>query len=382
MTQPHLADSIFGTEGPTGGGAGGRPRPPRRRLQSLLALLISLTVLGGGAYGVYAIARPAIEKLTAGTDYDGPGSGSATVVVSQGDTGGTIAAALVKAGVTKTVEAFVSASADEPDLAKKIQPGKYVLKQEMAAKDALAYLADPANRAVNRVTIPEGLWASEVYERLAKATKTPLKDYLAAVKDGKALGLPAAADGSVEGWLFPDTYEFDDGTSAKAQLRTMVKQAISVMKGEKIPEADWHDTMILASIVESEAGSDADRKKVARVFLNRLDDPTAETVGLLQSDATVSYGIGKRAIAPTPEQKADAGNPFNTHVHKGLPPTPISNPGKSSIDAAAHPAKGPWFYFVTVDPDTGETKFAVTYAEHQKNTEEFLAWCVANKEKC
>lgn len=382
MTQPHLADSIFGADGFAGGGHGGERRPPRRRVQSVLALLISLAVLGGGAFGVYTIAKPAIEKLTAGTDYDGPGIGSATVVVSQGDTGGAIAAALVTAGVTKTIDAFVSASSDAPDLAKRIQPGKYVLKKEMAAKDVLVYLADPANRAVNRVTIPEGLWATEVYERLAKATKTPLKDYQAVVKDSKALGLPAAANGRVEGWLFPDTYEFDDGTSAKAQLRTMVKQAISVMKGEKIPESDWNQTMILASIVESEAGSDADRKKVARVFLNRLDDPLAETVGLLQSDATVSYGIGKRAIAPTPAQKADAANPFNTHVHKGLPPGPISNPGKSSIDAAAHPAKGPWLYFVTVDPDTGKTKFAVTYAEHQKNTQEFLAWCVANKEKC
>lgn len=139
--------------------------------------------------------------------------------------------------------------------------------------------------------------------------------------------------------------------------------------------------MILASIVESEAGSDADRPKVARVFINRLETPGDPTYGLLQSDATVSYGAKRRAVVPNEAELAD-NNPYNTRVNPGLPIGPISNPGKASILASAHPAEGDWFFFVTVDPETGETKFAKTFAEHQQNEAQFLTWCTDHPGVC
>ena len=379
MTQ-RLDQEIFGGYTPPGGEV---PGPPKRRVFSnLFALLLSLAVVLGGAYGAYRIAAPVITNLVATDDYLGPGSGDVEVVVADGDSGRIIAAKLVRAGVVKTSSAFVDATNEESDLAKKIQPGTYTLQREMRAADALAWLADPKNRSVKRVTIPEGLWASEVYERLSKASGIPIKQYQAAAKDTKALGLPKAANGQVEGWLFPSTYEFGPKASATEQLKTMVDQAVKVMTDEGIPQSRWEEVMIMASIIESEAGTAADRKKVARVFYNRLENPQGETVGLLQSDATVSYGAKRRAVAPTPQEKADADNAYNTHVHQGLPPGPISNPGQVSIDAAVKPATGPWYFFVTTNPDSGETKFAKTYAEHQRNTEEFLAWCAANDEKC
>lgn len=379
MTQ-RLDQEIFG-----GGGSAeaARPKPPRRTFQSLTALLISLAVVIGGGYGVYRIAKPAIAKFTASEDYPGPGSGEADIVVNEGDSGRQIASTLVRADVIKTTSAFVKASSDSPRLAQAIQPGSYTLKEQMKAIDALKWLADPKHRTNPRVTVPEGLWASEIYKRLSKATEVPVKDYESAAKDVKALGLPAAAKGNVEGWLFPATYEFPPKATAEQQLKLMVAKAVEVMKGEKIDEADWEKTMILASIVESEAGSSNDRRKVARVFINRLEQPTAGTVGRLDSDATVSYGAKRRAVAPTEAERADASNPYNTKIHKGLPPGPISNPGRDSIDAVAHPADGPWFYFVTVNPSTGETKFAVTLEEQVKNSEEFVAWCKKHPEaKC
>lgn len=381
MTQ-RLDQEIFGGAGPKPGQTPGQ-RPPRRLVPNLFALILSLAVVLGGAYGVYRVAAPAISDFVASEDYPGPGAGSVDVVIKDGDTGRAIAATLVRAGVVKTSSAFVSAAGDQPDLAKKIQPGTYSLQKEMKAAEALSMLADPKNRTVDRVTIPEGLWASEIYERLSKATGIPLKDYAAAAKDTEALELPAAAGGNVEGWLFPATYEFGPKDSAAQQLKTLVQQAVTVMTEEKIPQSKWEETMIMASIIESEAGSSNDRRKVSRVFWNRLEQPTAETVGLLQSDATVSYGAKRRAVAPTKSELEDASNPYNTRLHKGLPPGPISNPGKDSLDAAVNPAKGDWLYFVTVNPDTGETKFSSNHTQFLKDSEEFRQWCAENpKAKC
>lgn len=352
-------------------------------MQSFAALVVALTVLVGGGFAAYHFIGPAIDKFVATSDYPGPGSSTTDVEVAEGQSGAEIAATLANAGVIKTSQAFVDAAGRAPDLAKAIQPGTYTLKKEMAAKDALEWLANPAHRTAPRVTIPEGLWASDIYARLSKATGVPVKDYERAAKNTKALGLPAAAKGNVEGWLFPSTYEFPKKSTAADQLKVMVTKAVEVMSAEKIPQSEWERTMILASIVESEAGSSNDRRKVARVFINRLEQPSAGTVGKLDSDATVSYGAKRRAVAPTEEERNDESNPYNTKLHKGLPPGPISNPGQDSIDAVVHPADGPWFYFVTVNPDTGETKFAVTYAEHERNSLQFQQWCKDNpKAKC
>ena len=377
--QQHLEEEIFGS----GDTPGGPHEPNRRTMQSFAALIVSLAVLVGGGFAAYHFIGPAIEKFVATDDFPGPGTGSVEFEVASGASGSEIGAALVKAGVIKSTSAFISAASDNPEQSKAIQPGTYTMKKEMSAKDALAYLADPAHRSAKRVTIPEGLWASQIYSILSKASGIPVKDYQKAAKDTKALGLPSAAKGNVEGWLFPSTYEFDKKSTAADQLAILVKQSVKVMTDEGIAKDKWEETMILASIIESEAGSSNDRRKVSRVFWNRLEQPTAETVGFLQSDATVSYGVGKRAVAPTEDQKKDESNLYNTFRHKGLPPGPIANPGKDSIDAAADPAKGPWLYFVTVNPSTGETKFAETLAEHDRYTQEFFAWCKEHPEaKC
>jgi len=97
-------------------------------------------------------------------------------------------------------------------------------------------------------------------------------------------------------------------------------------------------------------------------------------------DSTVNYIFKKRGV-PTQEM-LDSDNPYNTRRFTGLPPGPISNPGESALEAAAGPVAGPWLYFVTVDLDTGETKFAASYEEHQRNVAQFQKWCTDNKGKC
>jgi UPF0755 protein len=112
--------------------------------------------------------------------------------------------------------------------------------------------------------------------------------------------------------------------------------------------------------------------KVARVLNNRL-----ATSMPLQLDTTVNYATGKTGLTTSDEDRANP-SPYNTYVHPGLPPGPISNPGEEALKAVLSPTPGPWLFFVVVNPDTGETRFAVTPQEHEQNVKLFQAWLRAH----
>jgi UPF0755 protein len=363
-------------------------RPRRRRggvARRWLALLVALAIFVGGAYLAKQFVEPIWNRITTSGDIDfpGPGEGEVKIVIKKGEDGEVIATTLKSAGVVKTRTAYLDVVRANPQKAAAIQAGTYTMKKGMTAKDAFSFIVDPANRVGSGITVREGLWASEIYPILSKATGVPLAEYQKAAADPKALGLPAAANGKVEGWLFPSTYEFPDKASATVQLRTMVAKAVAEMKKSGVPQADWERTMALASIVEAEARLDVDRPKIARVFLNRIANTgKAPTYGLFQSDASLAYGLKKRVINLTQSELADRTNPYNLRFKPGLPPTPISNPGAKSIEAVAKPATGTWLFFVATNPDTGETKYATTVAEHEANVAEFQAWCRENADKC
>ncbi|EWT02955.1 aminodeoxychorismate lyase [Intrasporangium oryzae NRRL B-24470] len=356
---------------PAGAAVKGRPSVLRR----IAVILLALIVVGGGVAVAYTYLWPVVADMLEPNDYPGPGTGEVQVRIEEGAGGSAIARLLAADDVVKSSKAFIEAARDEPRSAG-IQPGVYELRKQMRARDALAILIDPKNRITTAVTIPEGLWAKEIYAKLSDATGIPVAEYVAAAKDPAALGLPAAAKGNVEGYLFPASYTFDPGTSAKDQLAKMVAESTKRLEALGVPENDMERVMTIASLVEAEAKFEADRPKVARVVDNRLAAKMP-----LQFDSTVNYAEGKHGITTTNEARASA-SPYNTYKVVGLPPGPIGNPGESAIRAAAQPADGPWLYFVTVNPTTGETKFAATYAEHQKNVAQFQAWCAANKGKC
>ena len=348
-------------------------KPPAWR--RFAVILLALVVVGGGVAVAYTYLRPVVSGFLESNDYPGPGSGQVEVKVEQGDTGAAIAKTLVEADVVKSSKAYIEAAKANPKSAA-IQPGAYRLKKQMSAAEAVAILVDPKNRITSSVTIREGLWAKEVYAELSKQTGTPVAEYTAAAKDGAALGLPAAAKGNVEGYLFPASYSFDPGTSAKDQLAQLVGQSVKRLNALGVPEDKMEHVVTVASLVEAEARHPEDRPKVARVIENRL----AKNMPL-QLDSTVNYAVGKHGITTTDADRQSK-NPYNTYGHPGLPPGPIGNPGESAIKAAAEPAQGPWLFFVTVNPETGETKFAATYAEHQKYVAEFQGWCQAHKGTC
>ncbi|HET8595959.1 MAG TPA: endolytic transglycosylase MltG [Intrasporangium sp.] len=348
-------------------------KPPVWR--RLAVILLALVVVGGGVAVAYTYLRPVVSGFLESNDYPGPGTGKVDVKIEQGDTGTAIAKTLVDADVVKSSKAYIEAAQANPKSAG-IQPGTYELKKQMSAAEAVSVLVDPKNRVTTAVTLREGLWAKEIYAQLSKQTGIPVADYVAAAKDGAGLGLPAAAKGNVEGYLFPASYSFDPGTSAKAQLAEMVGQSVKRLEALGVPEDKMEHVVTVASLVEAEARHPEDRPKVARVIENRL----AKNMPL-QLDSTVNYAAGKHGITTTDADRQSK-SPYNTYVVTGLPPGPIGNPGESAIQAAAQPAAGPWLFFVTVNPETGETKFAATYAEHEKYVAEFRGWCQAHKGTC
>jgi UPF0755 protein len=131
-----------------------------------------------------------------------------------------------------------------------------------------------------------------------------------------------------------------------------------------------HDVVTVASLIQAEARFDQDFSKIARVIYNRLENDMA-----LQFDSTVHYAVGKDGSVGTSSSDRESSSPYNTYKVTGLPPTPISAPGDKAIEAALNPAQGDWLYFVTTNPDTGETKFATSYDDHLKNKQEFDQWC-------
>ncbi|MCU1433258.1 MAG: mltG [Actinotalea sp.] len=345
----------------------------RRRRRSIIALVLSLAVLVGIGYAVVKIVMPMIDDLGASlntpevADFPGPGTGEAEVVVPAGATGADIGQVLLDAGVVKSVEAFTAAHTADPSAAG-IQPGTYRLLLEMKASDAIKALLDSGNRVTIRVTIPEGLRVDQMLEKLSSVTAIPVTDFQAAMADTAATGLPAEAGGNYEGWLFAATYTFEPGTTPGQMIATMVTQTIAELDQRGVAAEDRMRVLTMASLVEREARTPEDRAKVARAIQNRLDIDMK-----LDIDASVAYGAGVPGTELTTEM-IETDTPYNLYIHTGLPPTPIAAPSAVALDAVIAPADGPWLFWVTVNLETGETRFAETFTEHQNNVQLLRAW--------
>ncbi|WP_349903078.1 endolytic transglycosylase MltG [Parafrigoribacterium humi] len=360
-----------------GGGRGGRGPRKRRRLTWLWVLLAIIVVAGIGAGYVWANFQPQIRHVLGWeepNDFTGSGTGKVIVTIKDGQIGEDVARTLAAAGVTKTFDAFYDLLLKQnPQV--DFHPGSYSLKKEMSAKSALKALEDPKNKVVTRVVLPEGITVKGVIARLADLSQATgiTKDQLtAAAADYTSYGLPPEAP-SLEGYLFPATYSLDPGTTAHKIFQTMVDTMFKQLDADGVAVADRHHVLTLAALTQKEGGSDSDFYKVARVWDNRIAQGMH-----LQSDATVSYGVGGTTISTTPEERADKSNPYNTYANAGLPIGPISNPGQAAIDATLHPADGPWLYFVLVNGETGETVFSTTLADHNAAVKQWQAWLRAH----
>jgi UPF0755 protein len=334
----------------------GRVRPHRRGTFAVLLALVLVLLLAGGAY---LGARQVLERFGGGPeDYPGPGTGEARIEVAAGQSATAIGRTLHEHDVVASVDAFTTAAqADERSAG--IQPGFYLLRQQMAAVDALAVLIDPAQRIETRVTVPEGLRVERVLDLLAEQTGLPREDFDAALGDPAGLGLPAYAQGRAEGFLFPATYDISPDLDAAGVLRLLIRrydQAAAKVGLDGAPLTAY-ELVTLASLLEAEAKLDEDFGRVSRVVYNRL------AAGMpLQLDSTISYALGEnREFVSLEDTRIDS--PYNTYQIEGLPPGPINSPGERALELAKNPPPGDWLYFVTVDLETGETKFTASYEE-------------------
>ncbi|MEZ3160244.1 endolytic transglycosylase MltG [Microbacterium sp. BWT-B31] len=384
-------DSLFDdhSAAPASGIAAAPKEKRKRRVGRWIALGIVVVLLGGvtaGGLWVWNTYEDKIREIMGWEepkDYPpGQATGEALVTIQPGDTGQSISPKLFEAGVTKTPDAFYDYLI-HTDQNPPFVPGVFRLQTQMTSEAALAAILDPSNKLENTATIPEGYSVEQTIAVLSESLGIPLEDFQAAVADPTAYGVSvdpsiAAAGGQpLEGWLFPATYEFEPGTTARDVIGRLVTQTVDVLGNLGVPEADRQRLLTTASIIQREARYEADMQKVSRVIQNRLDPNNQETFGLLQMDSTAQYGYGEMhagSVSTTDEAQYDD-NPWNTYVHAGLPIGPISNPGEVAIRAAMNPAEGDWLYFVTVNLDTGETVFTSNIDDHNAAVEQWRAWC-------
>lgn len=361
------------------------PSPAREiahKGKGCLAVIVSLAILVFGGYFLYDRAQNLLSSFGEVPDYPGPGKTAVTITIPDGSSLDAIGAILVDNDVIKSTKAWDQAVRSE-ERATSVQAGRYLMKTQLPAIDALRLLINPGESRVRvQFTIPEGLRLTEQVDALAAGTKIPKAQFQAALKKPKNLGLPKYVGNNPEGVLFPETYELTAEATATSTLKQMVNQYKAMTKQLELEaqakrlKRDPYDLLIVASIIEKEVRASGDRPKVARVLYNRLDQ--GMPLGL---DSTVIYAENLKTNTTTPKDRA-SNSPYNTYKRKGLPPGPISAPGRAALEAAANPADGKWLYFVTVNFDTGETKFAETEADFEKIRQEFVNYCRSNPGKC
>ncbi|MFA6382962.1 MAG: endolytic transglycosylase MltG [Parcubacteria group bacterium] len=255
-------------------------------------------------------------------------------------------------------------------LLSKLYPGEYLLSGNMTIPEIAAIITNP-QKVYERVTFIEGWTAKQFAEELSSygfggdAFLALVKNPPAEIVSQFKVFSDKPKDAALEGYLFPDTYYFSkeatpEGILKKILQNTDTQLSTDISSIAKAQNKSLFQILIMASIIEKEVKTDADRVLVSGIFWNRIKIGQA-----LQSDATLTYILGDKDAAHSGAQLA-TDSPYNSYQNKGLPPGPISNPGLASIIAAIHPQDSAYNYFLS-DLKTGQTIFSKTYDEHLVN---------------
>lgn len=354
----------------------------RRRLALWLVIGTGFALVVAGALGVrWAFDYP---------DRPLPGpQAPRQLTVPRGATFGVVLGDLRDAGIVER-PFFFRLFANSSGMAERLRPGTYTVRPGMTPRQLLRMLVKGPEIKLVRVTIPEGKHLLEVARILAQAgvaDEEALVKKMRSRRFTRELGIPAA---TVEGYLFPDTYRFRPGSPPERVIRTLVQRHHEVLKQLKARHPSYlirlrnrfrfedHQIVILASIVEKETGVARERPLIAGVFLNRLHSPRFKS-RKLETDPTIIYGctVPVRKSAACRQFKdrirrihlQDAENPYNTYQHKGLPPGPISNPGRAALRAVIRPTPSDYLYFVS--KNDGSHHFSETFAEHDRMVDRY-----------
>ena len=343
-------------------------RGPVRMVVSVVVAVILL--IGGTGWWVIHQLNPS-------------GTPGATVnfTVNDGDTLSSVAGRLEDQKVIKSASIFRWYASTKGGI--DLTPGYYTLHEGENAGAVIKALSTPPAQTFISVTFPEGMTVAQMAERLSsKLTFMSPADFLAAATDGSIRSeLQAKNINTLEGLLFPDTYQVSgDGSESRvvstmATMMERVARQVDLVAGAKLRGYSPYQILIIASLIEREAKVAADRPKIAQVIYNRLAAKMP-----LEIDAAVKYGQDP-AMSWTDMKATDT--PYNTYINKGLPPTPIANPGRASIQAALAPSGVPpksdeacvglapgvkcqYLFYVLANAEGGHT-FATTYEQHLAN---------------
>ncbi len=343
-----------------------RRRAPGRRTVIVLFVLLIVCAI---AWFANALFQP----------FHGAGHGRVAVVVPPNSSSKKIGDILEQDGVVSS-GFFFALRARLSGKSSALRPGHYVMAKDMPYGDAITALntAPKAAKVVN-VTIPEGLSIREAGPRVKAAGLRG--SYLHATANSPALtphlyGAPKGTH-SLEGFLFPSTYQLRADATVGALVRDQVASWKKAMKKVSLSYArskhlTVYDVLTIASMVERESASPADRRKIAAVIYNRLHAHMP-----LGIDATLRFAL-RDWNKPLTVSQLHTDTPYNTRIHLGLPPTPIGNPGLAAIQAAAMPAKGGYLFYVASADGCGGTEFSATDAKFQQDVERYQAAVAAN----
>ncbi|MFF5789616.1 endolytic transglycosylase MltG [Streptomyces sp. NPDC012693] len=370
--------------GSRGGDRERRNKAKKRNGKNGVACLVVALVLAGGVGGVGYFGYQFWQgQFGEAPDYAGSGSGDVQVEIPRGALGYDIGNILKKAGVVKSVDAFVAAQSKNPK-GRTIQAGVYTLKKEMSAESAVSLMLDPVSQA--NFVIPEGKRNTWVYDTLDKRLdlKPGTTKEIARAK-ADSLGLPDWAKNHtdvkdpLEGFLFPASYPVAKNSKPEDALRKMVSRAnqeyakldLEAKAQELGVKGPW-ELVTVASLVQAEGKTHDDFRKMSEVVYNRLKPDNRETYQLLQFDSTLNYLKGQSEIKISEKETRTNTDPYNTYKHKGLPPGPIGNPGNEALAAMLSPTSDGWIYFVATD-GMNKTEFAKTHADFLKLKDKFNA---------
>lgn len=345
-------------------------RPKKSKAPAIVAAVLAVLVVGGLAWGALTLfnscSAQSVELLAEGQE--------ATITVAEGAGAKVVGEQLAEARLVSNAGDFTK-RVNEMGVDSQLKPGTYTFAGGMSLDAIINQLT--AGPVANALTIPEGSTLEAVAQSVATFTENRITAdaFTAAASDASSYAadydfLADAGTNSLEGFLFPKTYEIGDDATAESVVRMMLDQFKTEMSG-----LDWsypqsqgltiYDAVKLASIVERESSGDEQiRAQVASVFYNRLNNFGDPNYGFLQSDATTAYELGHD---PTPEDIKNP-TPFNTYTNTGLPPTPICSPGLDCLQAVCNPAQTNYFFFYFAPDESGTMQyyFSETYEEHQQ----------------
>jgi len=329
-------------------------------LYGLLYFFSLIIIIVGGAYLYYTTLTTTDNKQ------------EITIDIPKGYNSDKIANLLKEKGVINSTTYF-KIEVMRTGSSSKFKSGRYLVPPKQNVDELITRIAlgDHLKLSTIKVTIPEGFTLEQIANRLESKKLVNKEEFLNVAYQWNGdewflKDIPIDKH-RLDGFLFPETYEFYEGTTSNEIITTMLTQFDKVFSKykDKISQQklSTREIVTLASLIEKEAKYDEDRTKISSVIYNRL-----KTDMLLQIDATVLTAVGHKEKVTYEDLKVDS--PYNTYKYKGLTPSPIASPGEKSIDAAFHPAETSYIYYV-VDKKTGLHRFSKTLDEHNKNIEKY-----------